>query len=385
MLSHRAHRRAAVVPDHVGPEPGRPRGRRVRRARRRWSRSCSSGSATQGPLSSTDVEPRAAIDWYWRPTNQVRAILEALGEAGILGIARREGNRRVYDLVERLFPAELLAERRLPRTSSTGTSCCRATAAHGLLGATGELPIFGGHRHGPRTDRARCTGRTSSSAGELVPVEVEGVRGPRFVRRGRAADARRRGGGGRRAAGRSDGAPASRSSRRSTRWPGTATCCSGCGTSTTSGRSTSRAAKRRWGYYVLPLLCGDRLRRPDRAADRPGGRARCGSSACGGRTGSTRSDAEPGFVDAFVEALQAHAAFADLRQVAMPRVARHRALAGRGPRAVLGVGGPAVRAPARQPVAQARRRRAPAGAGASALAEQRRARTSPVPAAGTRP
>src|SRR5215212_4450306 len=64
-----------------------------------------------GPLSSTDVEPRAAIDWYWRPTNQVRAILEALAEAGVLGLARREGNRRVYDLAERLFPAELLAAR----------------------------------------------------------------------------------------------------------------------------------------------------------------------------------------------------------------------------------------------------------------------------------
>src|SRR5688500_15445613 len=65
-----------------------------------------------GPLSSTDVAPRAAIDWYWRPTNQVRAILEALAQAGVLAIARREGNRRVYDLVERLFPADLLAERR---------------------------------------------------------------------------------------------------------------------------------------------------------------------------------------------------------------------------------------------------------------------------------
>ncbi|HET7704302.1 MAG TPA: crosslink repair DNA glycosylase YcaQ family protein, partial [Candidatus Limnocylindrales bacterium] len=54
-----------------------------------------------GPMSSVDVEPRAAIDWYWRPTNQVRAILEALAESGVLGLSRRDGNRRVYDLVER--------------------------------------------------------------------------------------------------------------------------------------------------------------------------------------------------------------------------------------------------------------------------------------------
>ena len=66
---------------------------------------------TEGPLSSTDFESRAAIDWYWRPTNQVRAILEALAEAGILAISRREGNRRVYDLTERLFPEDLLARR----------------------------------------------------------------------------------------------------------------------------------------------------------------------------------------------------------------------------------------------------------------------------------
>ena len=46
-----------------------------------------------GPLSSTDVEPRAAIDWYWRPTNQVRAVLEALAQAGVLALARRDGNR----------------------------------------------------------------------------------------------------------------------------------------------------------------------------------------------------------------------------------------------------------------------------------------------------
>jgi uncharacterized protein len=76
----------------------------------------------EGPLASSDVAPRAAIDWYWRPTNQVRAILEALAEAGILGLARRDGNRRVYDVVERLFPADL---------SSVATSCCRATGRMG--------------------------------------------------------------------------------------------------------------------------------------------------------------------------------------------------------------------------------------------------------------
>ncbi len=87
------------------------------------------------------------------------------------------------------------------------------------------------------------------------------------------------------------------------------------------------AAKRRWGYYVLPLLYGDRfVGRIEPRIDR--------------KTGTLRilglwwedgfdplSDANPGFVDAFTEALRAHMAFADLAKVAMPRVARHREIA----------------------------------------------------------
>src|SRR6185295_10151272 len=96
-----------------------------------------------GPLSSTDVAPRAAIDWYWRPTNQVRAILEALAEAGILGLARREGNRRIYDLVERLFPAELL-EVRLPEREQRRHKLLSRYRAHGLLGRTGSAELWNG-------------------------------------------------------------------------------------------------------------------------------------------------------------------------------------------------------------------------------------------------
>ena len=43
------------------------------------------------------------------PENVVRAVFEAYTVAGVLGLARREGNIRHYDLLERLLPAELLA------------------------------------------------------------------------------------------------------------------------------------------------------------------------------------------------------------------------------------------------------------------------------------
>ena len=142
---------------------------------RRSSRSSSNGSASGGPMSSTDIEPRAAIDWYWRPTNQVRALLEALAEAGILGLARRDGNRRVYDLAERLFPAELLADRRTPDEQRRHKLLSRFRA-HGLLGASGQAEIWlgtapttaadrrGGQADTTRRDRAGTVASSSTRA-----------------------------------------------------------------------------------------------------------------------------------------------------------------------------------------------------------------------------
>ena len=100
-------------------------------------------------MSSTDIEPRAAIDWYWGPTNPVRAVLEALAEAGILGLSRRDGNRRIYDLVERLFPADLLAERR-PEDEQRRHKLLSRFRAHGLLGNAGEAVVWLGIASGRR-------------------------------------------------------------------------------------------------------------------------------------------------------------------------------------------------------------------------------------------
>ena len=107
-----------------------------------------------GPLSSTDLESRAAIDWYWGPTNQVRALLEALAEAGILAISRREGNRRVYDLSERLFPSELLA-RRVPERDQLRHKLLSRYRGNGLLGATMDYTIRYGTGDGPTRDSLR--------------------------------------------------------------------------------------------------------------------------------------------------------------------------------------------------------------------------------------
>jgi len=141
-----------------------------------------------GPLSALDFEREhgATVDWFGVRTNVVRAVLEAYAATGVLGLARREGNRRYYDVLERLVPSEAL-EREVPLRERFRHKMLSRYRAHGLLGASGGGDIFGGL--GPAKPDPRVPdhpGRTALrvelvESGELVAVEVEGVRGTRFV------------------------------------------------------------------------------------------------------------------------------------------------------------------------------------------------------------
>jgi uncharacterized protein YcaQ len=143
-----------------------------------------------GPLSSLDFESErgAMTDWFGVQTNTVRAVLEAATVAGVLGLARRDGNRRYYDVVERLLPADVLA-REVPLREQLRHKLLSRYRAHGLLGVGGGGDIFGGI--GPAKPDARWPenpGRTALreelvATGALVPVEVENVRGKRLVLR----------------------------------------------------------------------------------------------------------------------------------------------------------------------------------------------------------
>jgi uncharacterized protein YcaQ len=279
-----------------------------------------------GPLSSTDVEPRAAIDWYWRPTNQVRALLEALAEAGVLAISRREGNRRVYDLTERLFPAELLA-RRVPTDEQLRHKLLSRYRGNGLLGATGEYTLWMGMGKAPERLRVQ---RELVESGAITPLDIEGFRTPRFAVSAElpildAAEAEVAADG---ALGRPGG-----------REPGVAFIAP------LDPLAWDRdlllrlfdldyrwevyvpAEKRRWGYYVLPLLYGDRfVGRIELRADRAAATLRV--LGLWWQAGFDPLDAANAtFVAAFAAALCAHADFAATTKIELPREARHRAFA----------------------------------------------------------
>ncbi len=288
--------------------------------------------ASTGPMSSIDIEPRAVIEWSWRPTNQVRALLEGLAEAGILGLSRRDGNRRVYDLVERLFPAEVL-DRFIPIRERFRHKLLSRYRAHGLLGTIGSMELWYGTS--PWVEIGMEDGLSLKSAGRkelhrelvadgsLVPLTVDGVRGLRYVlvdelplldqaEREIAA-----------------GSPPGGAS------PGVAFVAA------LDPLVWDRdvlpalfgfeylwevyvpAAKRRWGYYVLPIWFGDRFvgriePRIERKTD---------TLRIAGLWFEDGFDplAEPGFVTAFAAALEAHRAFGGVTRIGWPRVARHRA------------------------------------------------------------
>ena len=272
-----------------------------------------------GELLPRDVGARQAIDWYWRPTNQVRAILEGLAEAGILGIARREGNLRVYDLAERLFPPEALAERHTEEEQRQHRLLARYRG-HGLLGASGNQELWVGGT-GYSADRAAHRAALVD-AGRLFRVHVEGLKGERFIvaedlglldqAEAEIAGASTPGG--------TDAGVAFLAPLDPLCWD----------------RDLLRrlydfdylwevyvpAPKRRWGYYVLPLLYGDRLvGRIEPRIER-----RAGTLRVAGLWWEPGFDplAEDGFVAAFAAALAAHRDFADLEAIALPREARHR-------------------------------------------------------------
>jgi uncharacterized protein YcaQ len=143
----------------------------------------------EGPLSALDFERESGStkDWFGMPTNAVRAVLEAYSVTGVLGLARRDGNRRYYDLIERLLPADIL-EQEVPLNEQLRHKLISRFRAHGLLGV-GGADIFGGL--GPAKPDPRFPGYPGRTAlreqlvaeGDIVPVDVDGVRGKRFALR----------------------------------------------------------------------------------------------------------------------------------------------------------------------------------------------------------
>jgi uncharacterized protein len=273
---------------------------------------------TDAPLSTAAFSEHGhAIDWWWAPTRASRAVMEALFVTGRIGIARREGNRRFYDLIERLVPPTVLAASESEEDAMTHRLLSRYRAV-GLTTPIGtQTEVM--YSAGSTAERARRTARLVEE-GRLVAVDVEGLRHTRYVVAEEAVlltatataahDL---------AAGVSFLAPLDPLvwDRRMLRelfafdylW-----------------EVYVPAAKRRWGYYVLPMLFGDRfVGRIEPRLDR-----KAGTLTILGIWFEPGFDPveTPGFISALADAVEAYRTFVGARKVVWPRTRAGRTVAG---------------------------------------------------------
>jgi uncharacterized protein YcaQ len=266
-----------------------------------------------GPVSTAsfrDVEDR--IQWWWdnsvaTSTKAARAVMEALFVVGELGISRRQGNRRFYDLIERLVPAEMLNT----HASEADQLRHRLLSRHrgvGLMGVGGAGELVLGT--GKAADRARTTAALVDE-GTLIPVALEGFREARHVL--------------------ADEMPI----LEATAAPDAATTPSVSFVAPLDPLMWDRrlvkglfgfdyiwevytpAPKRRHGYYVLPLLFGDRLvGRIEPRYERASATLRIAGIWF---EDGVEPMEEPHFIPALAAALEAYRAFIGAASIGWPR------------------------------------------------------------------
>jgi uncharacterized protein len=206
----------------------------------------------EGPLRARDIEDRASVSWEssgWTNARNVARMLDLMWVRGQVGISRREGAQRVWDLMERCLPACAPAEE-LGDEEVTRRAAVHAVRA---LGA-GRIPHIRAHftrNRYPHLERVLAT------HDELVRLEVEGLGDDWWIH---AADV--------------ETLDAGFSGRTTLLSPFDNLLCDRARTEQLFG-FTHRLEiyvprpKRRWGYFVLPVLDGDRLvARIDLAVDR---------------------------------------------------------------------------------------------------------------------
>jgi uncharacterized protein len=205
----------------------------------------------EGPLPTVAFVTKGDVEvtWGWTGrTPATKAVLEALFRTGEISVAGRQGNTKTYHLTEALFPAEILAARVTPEEAVRHRVLSRFRAV-GLLGLSASPEVWIGTA--PAAVRREIV-RGLVREGELFAIEIEGLAGERYAPSGdrHTLEATRRARRGRRAVAFLAPLDPFMWDRRLVqdlfgfeyRW-----------------EVYTPVAKRKHGYYVLPVLFGDAL------------------------------------------------------------------------------------------------------------------------------
>lgn len=132
--------------------------------------------AAEGPLLARDFEherPEGSGKWWgWKPQ---KAALEFLWWTGEVAVAGRVNFHKVYDLVDRVLPAGVLEASRPAPEEHLDWACRTALERLGVATAE-EIASF--WKAVPLAD-ARTWSERAAARGEIVPVQVEAADGSR--------------------------------------------------------------------------------------------------------------------------------------------------------------------------------------------------------------
>ena len=130
--------------------------------------------AKDGPVGTADVgegEVRGKGGWWdWHPS---KTALEWLWRTGRLAITRRDGFAKIYDLTERVIPDHHRSP--VPEEEVTDWAC-RSALQHLGFGTSGEIAAYW-KAVPPEAAKDWC--RAALKRGEIIEVEVEGSDGQR--------------------------------------------------------------------------------------------------------------------------------------------------------------------------------------------------------------
>lgn len=136
----------------------------------------------RGPLSSSDLGLDQVVDWPWAPTRLSRAALDGMLSWGELVIHHKTRNRKVYDLASRHLPLALLSapDPNVTEDAYLDWHVERRIGSVGLLwnrSGAAWLGVRGSSVSKRREALARLALR-----GEIVEVSVEGAGVPFYMR-----------------------------------------------------------------------------------------------------------------------------------------------------------------------------------------------------------
>jgi uncharacterized protein YcaQ len=126
----------------------------------------------RGPLPSRELEDRAELPWKtggWNDGRSLGIMLETLWDGGKIGIARRDGNQRLWDLAERVFPTD---QPKLPAGEIARRVLDKQLRWLGVARPNEFGRVFDGWV--PGRERAL---KALVRARRFVPVEIEGLSG----------------------------------------------------------------------------------------------------------------------------------------------------------------------------------------------------------------